>query len=148
MGFLGIRVLLVDNDMDDCLLFNEALQELSFDGDLTTLHDGEQLMKFLMANKPFLPHMLFLDLNMPRKNGFECLSEIMMDNELKQLPVIIYSTSYEIRMVNRLFNDGAKLYIQKPADFATLKDVVLRAIALVSSAAGGSNHWERKILHP
>ena len=147
MSFSGTRVLLVDNDMDDCLLFSEALEELSFDGDLTTLHDGEQLMTFLMANKQFLPHMLFLDLNMPRKNGFECLAEIMMDEELKQLPVIVYTTSYEARMINRLFNDGARLFIQKPADFATLKDVVLRAIALVS-AAGENNHWEKKILHP
>jgi len=146
--FVGTRVLLVDNDMDDCLLFSEALQELSFDGDLTTLHDGEQLMAFLMANKQFLPHMLFLDLNMPRKNGFECLAEIMMDEELKKLPVIIYSTSYETRMINRLFNDGARIYIQKPADFAKLKEVVLRAIALVSSSTTAGNAGEKKILHP
>jgi CheY-like chemotaxis protein len=148
MNFSGTRVLLADNDMDDCLLFSEALEELAFDGNLTTLHDGEQLMKFLLSNKQVLPHMIFLDLNMPRKNGFECLSEIKMDKELQQLPIIIYSTSYEIRMINRLFNDGARLYIQKPADFATLKEVVLRAIALVSSATTGGDAGEKMILHP
>jgi PleD family two-component response regulator len=148
MSFSGTRVLLVDNDMDDCLLFREALQELAFDGDLTTLHDGEQLMNFLMASKQFLPDMLFLDLNMPRKNGFECLSEIMKDSELKELPVIIYSTSYETRMVDRLLNDGARLYIQKPAHFDTLKDVVLRAISTVSSLSGENYPLEKKILYP
>ena len=132
MGFLGIRVLLVDNDMDDCLLFSEALQELAFDGDLTTLHDGEQLMRFLVANKQFLPHMLFLDLNMPRKNGFECLSEIMMDNDLKQLPVIIYSTSFQPEVVKTLHEKGASYFIRKPAVFSDLKSVILRSLTLVS----------------
>jgi CheY-like chemotaxis protein len=73
-----LRVLLADDDADDCLFFKEALEELPLSTSLTIVNDGDQLMKWLLKNTSRLPHVLFLDLNMPRKNGFECLTEIRL----------------------------------------------------------------------
>ncbi len=81
-----LNILLADDDTDDCVFFKRALKELAIPISLTTVHDGEQLMDFLANKTNELPHVLFLDLNMPRKNGFECLSEIKSNEKLSQLP--------------------------------------------------------------
>jgi CheY-like chemotaxis protein len=127
-----IVLFLADDDKDDCLFFKDALGELPVTADLTTVHDGEQLMSLLAdeAIVPPLPHVLFLDINMPRKNGFECLAEIKSNEKLKRLPIIIFSTSYEQDVVNLLFKNGAQHYIRKPADFSQLKKVIYQALQL------------------
>ena len=86
-----IHIVLADDDNDDCLLFEEALNELLLPNQLTVVNDGEQLMLYLHENTTQLPGVLFLDLNIPRKNGIECLAEIKEDPELKNLPVVIFS---------------------------------------------------------
>ena len=78
-----------------------------------------------------LPHILFLDLNMPRKNGFECLSEIKHNNKLKDLPVVIFSTSFEQEVVNLLYKNGAQYFIRKPSVFLQFKEIILHALLLV-----------------
>ena len=78
-----LQILLADDDKDDRFLFREALSELPLFTNLETVHDGEQLMNYLNEHSDSLPHVLFLDLNMPRINGFECLSEIKHDEKLK-----------------------------------------------------------------
>lgn len=83
MNFKQLNILLADDDSDDCLFFKEALRELLLSTNLTTVHDGEQLMQLLTNETNVLPHVLFLDLNMPRKNGFECLTEIKLSKKLK-----------------------------------------------------------------
>ena len=127
-----ISILLADDDKDDCLLFKEALEELHIQTTLTTASDGEQLMEILTQtpDKPF--HVLFLDLNMPRKNGFTCLKEIKQDKILKPLPIIIFSTSYDAHTADLLFKDGAAHYICKPAHFSELKKVIQQALTLVT----------------
>lgn len=127
-----INVLLADDDKDDCLFFQDALEELPLSTVFTTVNDGEQLMQFLLANIEHLPNILFLDLNMPRKNGFECLLEIKKNEKLKELPVVIYSTSFDQEAVNILYNNGARYYIRKPAEFSKLKDVIHHALNLVA----------------
>jgi CheY-like chemotaxis protein len=124
-----IQLLLADDDKDDCDLFKEALDELPVTADLATVHDGEQLMQLLVDKKNKLPQVLFLDLNMPRKNGFECLSEIKKNQSLKGLPVIIFSTSYDTDIVNLLYNNGAHFYISKPNEFDKLKKVIQTALS-------------------
>lgn len=125
-----LHILLADDDKDDRFLFQEALSELPISTELKTVHDGEQLMNYLNENAKNLPDVLFLDLNMPRKNGFECLSEIKITDELKHLPVIMFSTSYprdmhyEQDMINMLYKIGAHDYIRKPANFGELKEVI------------------------
>lgn len=127
-----ISVLLADDDEDDCLLFAEALEELNLSTQLTTVRDGEQLMRLLSKVAYDLPLLLFLDLNMPRKNGFECLAEIKKTIKLSHLPVIIFSTSFDRKVADQLFKNGAHHFICKPTDFHELKDVIHRAITLVS----------------
>lgn len=125
-----IKILLADDDKDDCFLFREALSELPLPTSLETVHDGEQLMTYLNEHADKLPHVLFLDLNMPRKNGFECLTEIKHSDKLKDLPVIMFSTSYprdahyEQDIIKVLYNIGAQDYIRKPEDFNKLKQVI------------------------
>ena len=128
----SITLLLADDDLDDCLFFREALDELPVSASLMTVSDGEQLMRRLKASET-PPDILFLDLNMPRKNGFECLAEIKDHEKLKSIPVVIYSTSLDKAVVDLLYEKGADRYVQKPGDFKLLKSVIDSAIALVNS---------------
>lgn len=124
------NILLADDDMDDRFFFTKAVKEITFFTNLVTVNNGEQLMEYLLINDAQLPHVLFLDLSMPRKTGFECLAEIKEHSKLKHLPVIMYTTSYtrsidfEDKLINTLSNMGAKEYIRKPADFEILKQVI------------------------
>ncbi|HSF88834.1 MAG TPA: response regulator, partial [Saprospiraceae bacterium] len=74
---------------------------------------------------------LFLDLNMPRKNGFAALGEIKRHPELEKLPVIIISTSSKIDTIKKVFRDAAHYYICKPVDFEQLKRVIYEALNLI-----------------
>ena len=90
--YIPINVLLADDDIDDRYFFDKVLKSLPVRTELATVEDGEKLMSYLAENSEKLPDILFLDLNMPKKNGSECLVEIKQDERLKKLPVIIYST--------------------------------------------------------
>jgi len=127
-----INILLADDDKDDRELFKEVLDELPFSFRLETVYDGEQLMQLLNHANKQLPDVLFLDLNMPRKNGFECFSELRRNENLKKLPVIIFTTSFEPEVINLLYDKGAQYYIRKPNDYAQLKKVIHLAITLIS----------------
>ena len=126
-----LQVLLADDDPDDCTFFREILEELPISAKLTTVNDGVQLMQLLSQMEEITPDVLFLDLNMPRKNGFECLSEIKNNKKLKHLPVVIYSTSFERNVVNLLYENGADYYIRKPGDFSKLKKAIYTALTMV-----------------
>jgi CheY-like chemotaxis protein len=125
-----LKILLADDDRDDCFLFREALSELPINTELSTVKDGEDLMIYLNNHVNDLPDVLFLDLNMPKQNGFECLTEIKHNDKLKSLPVIMFSTSYprdmhyEQDIMRVLYNIGALDYIRKPEDFNKLKEVI------------------------
>lgn len=129
------NILLADDDKDDCFFFKDALDELQLHTQLTTVHNGEQLIQ-LLTNLPAGRHgnsnesfdVLFLDLNMPRKNGFTCLEEIKSNDKLKQLSVIIFSTSNDQIIVDLLYKNGALHYICKPADFSELKKKIQQAL--------------------
>jgi CheY-like chemotaxis protein len=127
-----LNILLADDDTDDCVFFKSALQKLPLTTRLTTVHDGEQLMALLTKETVDSFHVLFLDLNMPRKNGFECLTEITDNKKLKQLPVIIFSTSLEQGIVNQLYDNGAQYFMRKPREFSQLIKVIEQALTLIS----------------
>lgn len=125
------NVLLADDDIDDCGFFEEALLNFPLATNYNCVHNGEQLMNLLAGNEAVLPHVIFLDLNMPRKNGFECLEEIMLHSRLKLIPIIIYSTSLEKEVVNKLFMNGARYFIRKPSDFSKFIEIIQQALMLV-----------------
>ncbi len=132
-----IHVLLADDDIEDRLLFKEALKDLPISTSFETVYDGVFLMDYLRENQDHLPDVLFLDLNMPRKSGFECLAEIQQDATLSQIPTIIYTSNRppdgcEHDEINMMFKLDGHYYIQKPADFNELQQVILGALAIVS----------------
>jgi DNA-binding NarL/FixJ family response regulator len=106
------------------------LEELQRPTCLTTVNDGEQLMTLLYASLQ-LPDVVFLDINMPRKNGFECLQEIMSSDRLKTLPVIIFTTTFDHEAADRLYRYGAQYFICKPAEFSDFKKLILQALMLL-----------------
>ena len=108
-----LNILLADDDKDDRFFFQKALDALDIQHHFATVEDGEKLMTHLKKNAKSLPDVLFLDLNMPRKNGTECLSEIKLNAKLKGLPVVIYSTSLHKEIADQLHKTGAHYYIQK-----------------------------------
>jgi CheY-like chemotaxis protein len=125
-------LLLADDDSDDCIFFKDALDDLPVSVNLITVNDGVELMQTLSSNTQQLPDILFLDLNMPRKTGFECLSEIKENERLKHLPIIILSTSLDMKVVNSLHDMGAHYYIRKPGEFKQLKKLIHEAILITS----------------
>lgn len=128
-----LTMLLADDDLDDCMLFNEALEEIEMPTNLTVVHDGEQLMDYFISNINHLPDALFLDLNMPKKNGISCLKEIQLIDELKELPVFIFSTSYQKEIEEYLSQNGAKYFIKKPNEFNELKHVLQLALTILAN---------------
>ncbi|MBK6824864.1 MAG: response regulator [Saprospiraceae bacterium] len=127
-----IEILLADDELADCLLFKEALEELPVSAHLTTVYNGEQVMEEITKKGKKLPDVLFLDLNMPRKDGFASLGEIKRSTFLQDLPVIIFSTTSELESVKRVFRDAAHYYICKPVDFLQLKKVIYEALTLIT----------------
>lgn len=127
-----LNILLADDDQSDCLLFRDALEELPVSANLTVVHNGEEVIEELTKKGKKLPDVLFLDLNMPRKNGFAALGEIKRNTRLEGLPVIIYSTSSVLEAVKQVYKDAAHYYICKPADFLQLKKVIYEALTLTT----------------
>lgn len=128
---ISLHVLLADDDSDDRYFFDKALKELPFATQLTTAENGANLMSYLLQNAGSLPDILFLDYNMPRKNGAECLAEIKRHPLLKELPVIIYSTSLHEDVADVLYISGAHFYIHK-AVFSELKKVLQHVLMLIA----------------
>ncbi len=129
-----LHILLADDDEDDCYFFKQALEDYAVPVKLTAVYNGEQLMENLNDLKVELPQILFLDLNMPRKNGFECLVEIKANKKFKNIPIVIFSTSFEHEVVKLLYENGAHYYIRKPAEIKSYKRVINHALTLVTHA--------------
>jgi len=109
-----IKILLADDDKDDQELFNEALTETKIPADLTTVDNGQELLDKLKDPAEPNPDIIFLDINMPVKNGKEVLKEIKKDEELKEIPTVMLSTSDHSKDVEESFEAGANLYVPKP----------------------------------
>ena len=124
-------ILLVDDDADDCMFFESAIKELSIPAEIVVKHDGESAMDWLL-NTIILPDIIFLDINMPCKNGAECLEEIKGIDRLKSIPIIIISTSLEKDIIVSLHKNGALFYIRKPSLYTHLKKLLSHVINLVA----------------
>jgi CheY-like chemotaxis protein len=130
----GLNILLADDDTDDRFFFEKALKEIPILTNLITVNNGEELMNYLTTNTKHLPDVVFLDLSMPRKTGYECLIEIKEDEKLKNIPVVMFSTSFthgidlEQSLMTTLSKMGAQNYIRKPSDFEKLKQVIQAAL--------------------
>ena len=123
-----IHILLADDDEGDRLLFKVAFSELKTKTVVRTVNNGIQLMEWLNKKDILLPYLLFLDLNMPPKNGLECLKDIKSNEKLQDVFIAIYSTSDSEKDMEETFRNGANVYITKPNDFNKLKQVLEKAV--------------------
>ncbi|MGZ4035344.1 MAG: response regulator [Bacteroidia bacterium] len=128
-----LRILLADDDKDDRFFFNKALSSLSVETELLVVENGEKLMSYLAEHIAKLPDVLFLDINMPKKNGSECLLEIKSNANMRGLPVIMYSTSLHGDVADVLYENGAHYYVQK-TDFTELPEILNKALELIKDA--------------
>ena len=136
----SLPILLADDDEDDRLLASDAIDASKLRNPLIMVNDGRSLLDILTGTGEYpdqdavVPVLILLDLNMPRKSGFECLNEITESNKLKDLHVVIFSTSYtldrnyEQSMIDVLHRMGAKDYIRKPGDFVKLKELIHQSL--------------------
>lgn len=123
-------IALADDDKDDRMFFTEAFDELKIDTKVKTYKDGVELMNYLNNKTNVLPSILFLDLNMPKKSGIECLSEIKKDDYFKDIAIAIYSTSASEEDIENTFVLGANIYIKKPDSFNKLKKILADVIRI------------------
>jgi CheY-like chemotaxis protein len=122
---------MADDDEDDCMLAREALAESRLANDLHIVRDGEELMDYLYQRGRYAdpkssprPGLILLDLNMPKKDGREALKEIKNDPELRQIPVVVLTTSKAEEDIYRTYDLGANSFIIKPMTFAALVEVM------------------------
>lgn len=125
-------ILLADDDADDCMFFKSAVEELLIPAKIITVHNGEAVMNWLAAIS-ILPDIIFLDINMPCKNGPECLAEIKENVRLQNIPIVLISTSLENDIIKALHKNGALFYIRKPSLFGHLKILIAHVINLVEA---------------
>ena len=142
-----VTVLLADDDADDRELFALAAEQIAPHIRVNTCRNGLELMNTLTDESKPLPDILFLDLNMPLKNGQECLQEIRGNKRLRRLPVIIYSTSASREYVDQTYSHGANYYLPKPDSFGDLKLIAARLFALQWDTQAQPQR-EQFVLHP
>lgn len=130
-GNTPFRIVMVDDDVDDREMFTEAASELNLNLDVVCMESGRHLISLLNDAEKKRPDVIVLDLNMPDKNGRECLDDIRNSAKLKHIPVIIYSTSSSGTDIEDTYNKGANLYIRKPSSFSDLR-LVIKAIATLN----------------
>ncbi len=121
------RILLVDDDVDDRELFVEAFSYIDGPSIVSTLEASDQLLDYLRG-VDVLPDYVFLDLNMPRKSGKECLKEIQQHESLRKIRVVIFSTSINTKDVAETYQDGAYCFIQKPNSFSDLQEILQKVL--------------------
>mgnify|MGYP001766093815 FL=1 len=126
-------ILLVEDDPDDIYLIGEAIDECQLNVHINIVEDGEQMLDYLHHRGNYAdasvapkPDLILLDLNMPRKDGREALSELKQDHLLRSIPVVVLTTSSAEQDKTYSYNQGASGFVTKPVTFSGLKDAVCR----------------------
>ena len=113
-------VLIVEDDTDDYALAKEALKECCPGIDLVWAKDGEEALGYLSDKNNPQPSVIFLDLNMPKIDGWECLKEIRTSERLKHIPIVILTNSNNPADVVRAYRSGANNFVRKPSNYKEL----------------------------
>lgn len=124
-------ILYADDDPEDRMLAQDAFEDSQIEGQMRFVSDGELLLSYLHRREPFsdgkehpLPHLILLDLNMPRKDGREVLREIKTHEKLRHIPVVILTTSHAEEDIERTYGLGGNSYITKPISYDSLVDIM------------------------
>jgi CheY-like chemotaxis protein len=126
-----IIILMADDDDDDFVLTRKALDESRVLNRLMRVSDGEELLDYLYRRGPYTaenaprPGVILLDLNMPKKDGREALKDIKSDDTLKNIPIVVFTTSKAEEDVYRTYQLGVNSFITKPVTFDNLTQVML-----------------------
>lgn len=127
----GLRtIILTDDDEDDRDFFRAAVESTNPDVNLLTFNDGVSLTEYMFSNPKADPQMIFLDINMPRMNGFECLTALRQRYNPDELPIVMYTTSENELDLQEATRLGANLYVRKPTDFNRLKTIVHNVLSI------------------
>ena len=113
--YLPFHVLLADDDHDDRKFFADALEKLDVPFKLSDFPACEELLSYI--NREITPDIIFLDLNMPYLNGYECLQEIRKNKKFDSIPIAIYTTSSNRKDIESTYDKGANIYVIKPNRF-------------------------------
>jgi len=126
-----IVILIAEDDPEDCMLIRDALERNRLANDLRFVGDGEELLDYLHHRGEYgdpqtapRPGLILLDLNMPRKDGREALQEIKADAGLRQIPVVVLTTSEAEEDIFRSYDLAANSYVTKPVTFAALVELM------------------------
>ena len=125
-----LNIVFADDEENDRLLFLDALKELKIKTNVHTVNDGIELMNYLNNSNNRLPHLLFLDLNMPKKNGMECLKEIRQIHHLQSLSIIILAATVIPTLLDELFTNGVLYYVKKPDSFEALTQIIQQVLSM------------------
>ena len=137
-------ILIADDDADDRMMMKEALEENNFSHDMRFVEDGEELLDYLhqrgkyLTEKVLRPNLIILDLNMPKIDGREALSQIKSNVNLKRIPVIVLTTSRAEEDIVRTYDLGVNSFICKPVRYNDLV-IVTREIG---------NYWFNTVALP
>lgn len=121
------KFMIIDDDEDDRFFFKEALMKTLSSPEYLEANNGAEALELLRKSKQ-LPHFIFLDVNMPRMGGRECLKQLKENENLKHIKVIMYSTSFSEDSINEFRELGASGYLNKPTDMNKLPAQINEAI--------------------
>lgn len=121
---------MAEDDADDQDLFQQALAQVNKDAELVTFRDGHDLMQELLREGSVLPDVIFLDLHLPLKNGMECLEEIRSHEALKDLPVVILSSSISQEDIRKAYENKACLFFHKPDHLTMLVAIIKKVLSM------------------
>ena len=125
-----VKILIADDDKDDQELFSDALDESGIPSELETFDNGKELMDNLHDPAEPNPDLIVLDMNMPLKDGKECLKEIKADPELCNIPTVMFTTSNNEHDINETYEAGANLFVQKPTIFSKMVSIIKKILTL------------------
>ena len=123
------NIFYADDDIDDLNIFVDAAYEVCSSLKVITQENGDDLIRNL-NNPPPYANLVFLDLNMPMKNGYEILKEIKQSDQTKDVPVIIFSTTSDVNAIQNTRMLGANYYIPKPSSFVSLKNAIKHCLSI------------------
>ena len=130
---MPIHFFLIDDDADDRELFQEALSEVDDSIEFETCSDAREALTLLASDGAVVPDVVFLDANLPKMSGWECLEYLKASPDTKDIPVVMYSTSSYQRDIDRAMDSGAVWFFTKPSSFEDLKRLLTVVIACVKN---------------
>lgn len=122
-------ILLADDDLDDAEMFEQVLKEIDPAVMFYHAKDGLGVFKYLQNTEKGIPNIIFLDLNMPEMSGWQCLTALKGSEATKEIPVLIYSTSSQLRDKQTAAEMGASGFITKPSDYKSLQRILRTIVA-------------------